>query len=259
MSAIDPRAKKILFDRFWSPRGWIDEGARQTPAEDRAYAMRLGMMFDPVTTDHDALLSMLRDDAESISTDDAAGAFLASLSTRRLDLRSGLASLVIARSLRAHALRPRGLRASLCATCGASATYQDEDLDVLNFERHKWGGVRRTDPLYLALDLRELRRALPSAPTADDLAIFARVREVIASSAPKDAPPKLSKRLRGVLPSAKAERDMLVEILAAIGVLVASDPHRRSGDFECAAAWRGADGYDAAAVRRLFGAHGVAG
>lgn len=259
MSAVDARAKKVLFDRYWSPRGWIDEDARHTSDEDRAYATRMGMMFAPVTTDHDTLLAELRSLAAAIDPDAAAGAFLASLSTRRLDLRSGLASLVIARSMRAHALRPSVAGDYRCATCGAYATYRDADLDVLNFERHKWGGVRRTDPLYLALDLRELPRALPAPPTADDLAIFARVLEVIASSAPKDTPAKLSRRLTDALPGAKAERDVLVEILAAIGVLVPSDPERGCGDFECAAAWRGADGYDAGAVRRIFGAHGVAG
>lgn len=257
MRAIDERAKRILFERHWSPRGWIDEPLRRTSDEDRAYATRAGMMFAPLTIDHDALLDELSALAGGLSLDAAAGAFLASLSARRLDLRSGLASLVLARSLEDHALRPAPGSGSRCARCGAFGRYENEDLDVLNFERHKWGGVRRSDPLYLRLDLAELQRALPAAPTPEDLRIFARVLEIVANSAPRDTPAKLSKGLADALPSTKAERDALVEVLAASGVLVASREGLGCGDFECAAAWRGADGYDASAVRRLFGAHCV--
>ena len=253
---IDPRAKKILFDTFWTSKGWTDRDARTIPAADRAYAMAHGMMFARRDVGHDALVADVLRARASVSLAAASGHFLASLSTRRPDLRSGLASRVLADRLARHHFA-RG-PSSVCATCLGYENYADADLDVLQFERHKWGGVRHGDLMYLWLDLSQLALVAPSTPTDDDRAILARVLEAAARAAPKDTPGKLSQALKDVLPSTKQERDQLVEILAAAGVLAASNPSRGSGEFAQAGAWRGGDGYDRAAVARLFGAHGVA-
>ncbi|MBP6834301.1 MAG: hypothetical protein KA978_26170 [Deltaproteobacteria bacterium] len=250
-SAPDARAKKILFDTFWSSKGWIDQGARHLSEADREHAKRHGMMFDPLTIGHDAIATENRRLVESIGLAKASAAFLASLTSRRLDLRSGLASFVLASAAGPHDYV--GNASGACVTCGARREYRDEDLGVLNFERHKWGGVRHGDPLYTLLDLSELARADPASPTDDDRETLEKILEIVASSAPKDTPGKLSKRLADALPSSKPERDVLVEILAAIGVLAPSDPSRGSGEFVHAGAWRGADGYSRTAVARLFG------
>lgn len=250
-SGPNPRAKKILFDTFWSSKGWIDRDARQLSEADREYAKRHGMMFDPLTIGHDALATETRRLVESIEPAKASAAFLASLTSRRLDLRSGLASYVLASAAGPHAYV--GNTSGTCVTCGALREHRDEDLDVLNFERHKWGGVRHGDPLYTLLDLSELARAEPATPTDDDRATFEKILGLVADSAPKDTPGKLSRRLADALPSSKPERDVLVEILAAVGVLAPSDPSRGSGEFVHAGAWRGADGYSRTAVARLFG------
>nr|MBK7067216.1 hypothetical protein [Deltaproteobacteria bacterium] len=251
LAAPDARAKKILFDTFWSSKGWIDQGARHLSEADREHAKRHGMMFDPLTIGHDALAAETRRLVESIGLAKASAAFLASLTSRRLDLRSGLASYVLASAAGPHEYV--GNASGTCVTCGARREHRDEDLDVLNFERHKWGGVRHGDPLYTLLDLSELERAEPVSPTDDDRATFGKILEIVAGSPPKDTPGKLSKRLADALPSSKPERDVLVEILAAIGVLAPSDPSRGSGEFVHAGAWRGADGYSRTAVARLFG------
>lgn len=246
----DARAKKILFDAFWSSKGWIDRDARQLSEADHEYAKRHGMMFDPLTIGHDALAAETRRLVESVPLATASAAFLASLTTRRLDLRSGLASRALASAAGPH--RYAGNAFGSCATCGALREHRDEDLDVLNFERHKWGGVRHGEPVYMLLDLSQLVVAPPVIPTEDDRAILGKILAVVAGAAPKDTPAKLSKQLAGVLPSSKPERDVLVEILAAAGVLAPSDRSRGSGEFVHAGAWRGADGYSRAAVSELF-------
>jgi hypothetical protein len=255
LKAIDARARKILFDTFWTSKGWTDRDARAIPAADRAYAMAHGMMFERVDVQHDALLADLHRAWGVVSLEVAAGHFLASLSTRRLDLRSGLASRCLAERLPTHAFT-RG-SSKVCAVCAGHQRNADADLDVLQFERHKWGGVRHGDVLYGWFDLSRLVEEEPATPTDEDRGIFAKVLEAAARAAPKDTPGKLSQALKDVLPSTKQERDQLVEILAAAGVLVASDPGLGSGEFVHAGAWRGADGYDRARVARLFGAHGV--
>lgn len=251
---INARARKILFDTFWTSKGWTDRDARSIAPDDRAFAMAHGMMFEPLTTTHDALLADLRRAVDAVSLDVAAGHFLASLSSRRLDLRSGLASRVLGAAIEPHAAEKSSMN---CATCTAYLEYVDHDLDVLQFERHKWGGVRRCDPVYLWFDLTQLAKEPPSAPTDADRAIFARVLEAVASAPPKETPTKLSRRLKDALPSSKEERDELLDVLAAAGVLRASDPSRGCGEFSVAGAWRGGDGCDRAAVSRLFGSHGV--
>jgi hypothetical protein len=254
LATPDARAKKILFDTFWSSKGWIDRDARHLSEADREYAKRHGMMFDPLTIGHDAIATETRRLVESIGLATASSAFLASLTTRRLDLRSGLASYVLASAAGPHDYV--GNAFGTCVTCGARREHRDEDLDVLNFERHKWGGVRHGDPLYMLLDLSQLALVGPVTPTDDDRATLEKILAVAASAAPKDTPPKLSRQLADVLPSSKPERDVLVEILAAVGVLAPSDRSRGSGDFVHAGAWRGADGYSRTAVARLFGPRG---
>jgi len=250
LATPDARAKKILFDTFWSSKGWIDRDARQLSEADREHAKRHGMMFDPLTIGHDAIATETRRLVESIDLATASAAFLASLTSRRLDLRSGLASYVLASASSPH--RYVGNAFGSCATCGALREHRDEDLDVLNFERHKWGGVRHGEPVYMLLDLSLLALAPRLSPTEGDRAVLEKILAVVAGAAPKDTPAKLSGRLAGVLPSSKPERDVLVEILAAAGVLAPSDRSRGSGEFVHAGAWRGADGYSKAAVSRLF-------
>lgn len=250
---IDARAKKILFDTYWSPKGWIDDRLRTTKPDDLAYAREKGVMFEPLTIDHDGLVERLIAARSALTLAQVSGAFLASLSTRRLDWRSGLASWCLSDELSPHAFSGDGQ--AWCSECGANERYEDYDLDVLSFERLKWGGVRRGNPLYHWLDLSLLARDLPAAPAVDDLEIFDLILRAIDRAPAAESPTKLSKRLADALPSTKAERDCVLEILAAIGVLVAKKERGGWGDWDYVGGWRGEDRYDAAAVQRIFGMH----
>lgn len=102
-------------------------------------------MFDaPVRLSHDAVVEDVRRLVGATSLDVVANAFLASLPTRRLDLRSALGSYVVARYLPDHSFAPhRGTHS--CAICGLPDGEREIDRNVLSFERFKWGGVRRDD------------------------------------------------------------------------------------------------------------------
>src|SRR4051794_33003022 len=91
--STDRRAAKILFDTYWTPTGWRD--GRSTPADDFEYAKRAGVMFDGERLSHDkiverALLAVRNADRESV-----ADAFVGSLSSRRMELRSALGSFPV--------------------------------------------------------------------------------------------------------------------------------------------------------------------
>src|SRR2546423_475818 len=95
---VDPKALRILTTTFWSSRGW-----RMPPlwpsAEDFAYARGSGLMFDPHQIHHDELAMQIRGLVRRIPVEQVVEAFVSTLSSRRLDLRSALASYVIGRAL----------------------------------------------------------------------------------------------------------------------------------------------------------------
>ena len=103
--------------------------------------------------DHDGWVRAAVAAASTVTAQEAAGAFLSSLTTRRLDLRSALGSYALACHLREHPFTiPRDLiydgyapvGPDDCAVCGLRGREAGEqDLNVFKFERFKWGGVRR--------------------------------------------------------------------------------------------------------------------
>jgi hypothetical protein len=155
-----------------------------------------------------------------------ADAFLASLSTRRLELRSALGSFSFAAHFPDHRLvdqargqTPSGrLHCRLCGLYGHS-TAEQEDLNVLSFERWKWGGVRHVNPLYCWFDLTQFEKASLAAPTQEDHSILARIVEIASGLSPKAKPNELEKRISKVVRSNGSERRALIEILGYCGVL----------------------------------------
>ena len=92
---MDKKAKRILFKTYWSSKGWKDEHV--TAPDDFLYAKEKGLMFEPLTISHDDCINQIIEIVNSISSEQVVKAFLSSLSTRRLDWRSGIASYYIAK------------------------------------------------------------------------------------------------------------------------------------------------------------------
>jgi len=232
LTQIDARAKKILFDTFWRG-GWIEREGWYTPPEDFAYAKAQGLMIDPLTITHDTLIERIVDLVQGMPVEKPAKAFLCSLSTRRVDWRSGLASWHLARQIPRHGYQDRrcpdghvfknGVAVPLwrheCGVCEGKETYLAEDLNVLNFERVRWGGFRHGELIYTLLDLEQLEKADIPEPLAEDLDIFRGILRAASSGRPEDAPGALRERLKNVVPSTHAERSVLLEVLACVGCL----------------------------------------
>lgn len=138
---MDKRSVKILFDTYWSSSGWIP-GDPKLSAEDFDHAKAHRLMFDPVTLSHGEVITRLRVAADRLDERKVVDAFVATLSTRRLDWRSALGSYSVARWLPAHEPPDDGQ----CRICGLYAGRHLHDLNVLNFMRLKWGGVRHIGP-----------------------------------------------------------------------------------------------------------------
>jgi hypothetical protein len=272
----DKKALQILIEAYWSPKGWKQD--RTIGAADFEYARQAGYMFDPVVVSHDDIVARLLSIRNRVSLEQVTDAFLASLSTRRLELRSALASFSFAAHFPGHRLAehargpiPSGrLHCRLCGLYGHSVAEQ-QDLNVLSFERWKWGGVRHENPLYCWFDLTQFEKVSFAAPTQEDYSILARVVEIASGLTPKAKPNELEKRISKVIKSNGSERRVLIEILGYCGVLkpagrcgflqaFTSDEHRdqdRSPDHKNdwnypVIWWQGADGVNRDALNRVF-------
>ncbi len=272
---IDKRAKRILFDYFWKD-GWREEGSSKPEAADIEYARSKGFWFDPVTVTHDQLVQDLKGLTGSLSAKTVGDAFLASLTSRRLDLRSALGSFAFAYSLPRHDISnsPCSVAKSGAVRCHICGHYtapkpEPEDLNVLNFERHKWGGVRHGRLLYAWFDLSRFNSLGRIAPTEEDRAIMQNILEAAANLPDKARPIELAKSLSGLFKSNNAERRVLIEILSICGVLQPRNESGYFGEFTFevdqrqpdehkndwnypAVWWRGSDGVNATAVAHYF-------
>jgi hypothetical protein len=124
---VDNKALRILTKMWWSSRGW-----RHPPelpsAEDFAYARDSGLLFDPPQVDHDELPLQIRGWVLRISVDHVAEAFVSSLASRRLDLRSALTSYVIGRAIPIHNFPKRQLdKVAICPVCGPLAQIDQQN------------------------------------------------------------------------------------------------------------------------------------
>lgn len=270
---MDKKANKILLSTFWK-NGWIDRKDRVLTGPDVEYAKSKGLMFDPISISHDDCVASIVRLVNETPVEAVAKGFVSSLSRRRLDWRSALSSYVIARSIPDHHYtavvsgthyvdgKPaaHSYFCGICEGCRYGVIghefYKESDLNVLNFERMKWGGVRHGDILYTLFDLREFKRCEIPEPTTDDVDCLNGILSVIESSLPDDYPGALEERLASVVKSSKAERQVIIEILASIGVLKPGSydrPVRGRNDWVLAEYWRGEDGYCRQAVEEYFG------
>jgi len=117
----DKKALQILLNTYWSKTAQQRE--KTIDSADFEYARQAGFMFDPVTVTHDDIVARLLTVRNRVSTEQVTDAFLASLSTRRLELRSALGSFSFAAQFADHQLveHARGPLPSgrlQCGLCG---------------------------------------------------------------------------------------------------------------------------------------------
>lgn len=215
--APDKRALEILYSTYWSPAGW--RKAYRTAPEDFAYAKAAGVMFDPKFLGHDTRVETALRARSKVSKTRVSDAFLASLSSRRLDWRSALGSLAVSLNLPLHRElhNPASFCCSICGSFGAAD--MPEDVNILNFERFKWGGVRHTDPLYIGFDLDLFSREPHIEPTSADVRLLKETLHTAASMPRGSRLADLVKMLAKMLPSNAQERRILIGILGYCGIL----------------------------------------
>ncbi|MEW6282225.1 MAG: hypothetical protein AB1758_26705 [Candidatus Eremiobacterota bacterium] len=258
----DKKAVRILFHTYWCSDGWVSDPT--VDEDDAAYAISKGVMFPPVKLTHDEVVERARQAADAVKPRQVGAAFLASLSTRDLALRSALGSYAAARHLTAHKARKNP-----CQVCNELNKREEFDLSVLNFERLKWGGVRHLRPSYAWFDLTEFRKLPPAKPTEKDAQILKHILSIATSQPDTARPGQLEKLLRPIVPGNTWERRIVLDILGIAGVLQPSDhpgflhayvdldrraePPEYKNDWNYPFCWwRGSDGVNSEAVKLYF-------
>ncbi len=214
---INKRALNILFGKYWSRTGWKDERARSISHVDFNFAKQAGVMFDEVQLSHDEIMKRVAKSVRAVDRRSVANAFVVSLSLHRLDLRSALGSFAVLQHFPRHAATSDK---GNCSVCGAySGPAESEDLNVLNFERLKWGGVRHLQPLYASFDI-ELFKQLPCVvPTPKDVKVLKMVLKAIDAAPASTTSAAIEKHFGKIFKSNKSERDIVVGILGFCGIL----------------------------------------
>ncbi|MDI6104043.1 hypothetical protein QLQ12_36180 [Actinoplanes sp. NEAU-A12] len=210
-----PKALRTLMTMYWSAQGWRTPPVTPAPA-DLGRAVAAGVMFDRKRSGgHDEWVAAARRTAAQTSAREVGDAFLESLGSRRLDLRSALGSYAVARALPDHGceIRPGNPWCVVCGQYPESA----EDLDILNFERFKWGGVRHYQVPYAAFDLEQFARAPRRGPDPEDMRLARELVEVLRGL-PPGVPKGRAAAAIGMLPGNRDQRDVLLDVLALAGI-----------------------------------------
>lgn len=268
---MDERARKILLNLKWTERnGRLEPVLSESDFE---HAKERGVLFEPFTIMHDECIRKIIGLVSVITPQQVGKAFLSSLSTRRLDWRSAIASYHKAKQMRFHNYQrgSEGYYRSLgsiiqtyrpCCLCERYGVSKLQEILDVNLSYESWkrftGGVFiGTDPVYEMLDLELFLKEEIPEPTEKDIFIFREILSKAESCAPGASFGKLRDMIKDIagLKSNKFQRSQLLDILAFIGVLRPS-----SFDNPCSAwcesryimYWRGGDGYNSGALNYYF-------
>lgn len=267
--------RKILLKTFWCSKGWC----YNNPSPE-AYNLALDEgYFLPVRAPvpHDGAMTVLQDLLSRITAQDVADAFLYSLSTRKLEYRSILGSYWFARAIPEHS----GESGS-CRICGWDnhesmidtdryPAYTDDN--IMNFERHKWGGVRHTKLNYILLDLAAFLKLPKAAPTQQDKYLFKEILAVIDELQPSQKAGAYRDLLtkKKIFPANKQEIGTMLDILGICGVLSSDEhpcpcvafhgtnglpPREHTNDFTYPVSyWHASDGVNETRFMEVFGSN----
>jgi hypothetical protein len=264
---MDRVALKTLTNTYWCVTGWVPKDKRKTDPEAFAKAKAAGIMFDACAVTHDELVKRGRAAFGKITRESVVEAFLASLTTRRLELRAALGSWVYLKNLPGHSHTGSGM----CDICGQyNSPDEEQGLNVLNFERFKWGGVRHDNLLFAVFDLETFPELDSLKPCHEDISLFEGIIREIQRVPSETTAANLQKFIPKELKSNKDERESLLDILGVCGVLQTAEhngylhkfvkysdrvlpPQRYVDRMYPFCWWRGSDGVNVSALDELFG------
>lgn len=191
-----------------------------------------GYMFvPPQPISHKETMKRLADVLSKISREDVANAFLYSLSTRRLEYRSALASYYYAIAVPKHENVPDSY--GVCSVCGfkewkradqsgVKTSAFTEGFNRFNYLRYKYGGSLGIDFNFALFDLERFIEHPRVSPCDEDIDIFKRILGCVGKlEGWRDKVAKLQKAVihEKILKTNADEMSQILEALGICGVL----------------------------------------
>lgn len=269
---------EILLKAYWDSRGWRDGTISK---EDFEVAKKEGFMFDyPKYINHDEALKKLACLLDKINPVDVANAFLYSLSTRKLEYRSILGSYYFGKAIPTHTIyNPyNNLNSKHCYMCGWYAWSKEPNeydlrhgVNVFNFERYKFGGVRYDSIDYILFDIEQFLKLPKVTPNDNDKKILKRILQCVSKIESSDKAGKLRDMItkEKIFKSNKNEISGILDILGICGVLSNDEfpcyedkfvdeycrsPIEHKNDFMYPInRWRASDGINYTKFEKVFG------
>lgn len=166
-------------------------------AEDRRFLLEKGLGFDFVSMTHDRALDRCFSFYKNIDKNNIVAAFLSSLSSARLDYRSGLSAFAIMQTMPVHSFSPN--QASFCKICSATQEEQHFDLTALNRIRFFDGSlsVYKT-PYEISFFLEQHSRLESVQPNEDDFLIFNKIIKIVAEAEQSEKLTSIVKKIRTI-------------------------------------------------------------
>ena len=255
----------------------------EPPETDRDHAEKCGVLVPDSAMTHDEMVSEIKALSQRISPEDAAKAFLYSLSSGDMRYRSAISSLVWARSLPEHELVSNGVkktewRTPVCVVCGCSHGFDSAE----KVDWNKYGVFRYLPPKqygrepdytcaeYVLNDLREFEKLPFVEPSDEDYRILNGIFACAKEMKPHNMDTALLAeiRKRKFIDATGNEIHCILGILSVCGILEGAEnkgflhsfanytDHGEGRDgltFYPLNFWRGRDGVNYQAVAGIFG------
>lgn len=213
----DKKALKILLSD--------DFIQKKLSIEDIQYCKEKGLMFDPINKTHDEIIEWIFKEKEKCQKIHYTNLFIASLSTNRMDLRSGLSVYAIVQTFPKHTFVLRENQqlsnVSPCKICSYYPKAINVDLSNSNLYRFLIGGLLTHQIYDYAFYLEQHNILSDIEPSDEDFRIFSDILEVIIDSDEKETPITLQKKIQKIkiFKSNADQRKGLLETLGYCSIL----------------------------------------
>jgi len=188
-----------------------------TSESDFQYAKEAGYMFDRAEQTHDEAVEYAFQEFNKCKKKHITNMFLSSLSSARLDWRSGLPAYAIMRMFPNHTLESNGAYCLICPSFHKELV----DFSFINLVRFRVGGLINGRIYYVAFILKQHNTLSDVEPCKKDFDIFKSIIEIIKNAESSDGPAKLQKKLRNIegFKSTEEQRKAILETLGFCSIL----------------------------------------
>lgn len=206
MNTLDTKALKIL-------HSYDILHPENMPSDEFSYAKQHGLMFDDEHETHDEVIKKCFNAYAGCEKEHFTNLFLASLSSNRLDYRSGLSAYAIMQTFPNHVFET--INDYDCKIC-CETPELNIDFNMINMFRFFCGGIAGVNASCLYFFLNEHKKLINIYPTLLDFKLFRMIMDVILSVDEKATPTILQKEIKKIS-CFKATKEQIQYFLETLG------------------------------------------